>query len=86
MNRVSSSQDALNVAEHHDNLHDAQEFPNHMEDDHDQVLKIVDSQYKRNKIVSFAKSIKEDIDSIKDALLDQIQSRFLEDGLQDLLG
>ena len=49
-------------------------------------MKIVDSQFKRNKIVSFARSIQEDISSLKDALLDQIQSSLLEEDLADLLG
>ena len=86
LDRISSSQDALNAAEDHEVLHDAQDFANHMEDDYEQALKIVDSQYKRNKIVSFAKSVQEDIDAIKDALLDQIQSSLIEEDLQDLLG
>ena len=49
-------------------------------------MKIVDSQFKKNKIVSFARSIQEDISSLKDALLDQIQSSLLEEDLADLLG
>ena len=40
LDRISSSQDALNAVEDHEVLHDAQDFANHMEDDYEQALKI----------------------------------------------
>ena len=84
INAVSTSQDNLdaNGAEQ-----DAQNFmaAGSLGQSPEQVISVIDSTYKRNQINSFLARIKDDINGLRDALLDQIAAPIIEEEFQDIV-
>ena len=85
VNAVSASQDNLDA---NGIEQDAQNFlaaNENLDRSPEQVISVIDSTYKRNQINSFLARVKDDINGIKDALLDQIAASIIEEEFQDII-
>ena len=86
VNAVSGSQNELNAidAENQDgqNLLEGDE---HLDRSHEEVLKTVDSIFKRNQTNSFLRRLKDDINGIKEALVDQVAASIIDEDFQDIV-
>ena len=86
VNVISASQDNLNAIGGDD--HDAQ---NILEEDEpvgrtqEEVISVVDTVFKRNQTNSFLGRIKNDIQGLKDALIDQVAASIIDDEFQDVI-
>ena len=93
--RIMEQQDQVNaVSASQDNLdangieQDAQNFlaaNENLDRSPEQVISVIDSTYKRNQINSFLARVKDDINGLKDALLDQIAASIIEEEFQDII-
>ena len=85
VNAVSASQDNLDA---NGIEQDAQNFlaaNENLDRSPEQVISVIDSTYKRNQINSFLARVKDDINGLKDALLDQIAASIIDEEFQDII-
>lgn len=87
VNAITAIQDHINDTDDMNlNLQDAQDILSRMDPTtQTEVINFMDNSFRRNELNSFLNRIKEDLDGVKNAIIDQISPSIVEEGFHDVL-